>query len=173
MNVAFIIRDLERAGQTLACAESCTGGLVAARLTDVAGVSAVFRGGVVAYANAVKETMLGVEQAVLETEGAVSAACATAMAAGVRQRLASDWGVATTGIAGPGGGTAQKPVGLVYLAVAGPDETVVERNLFTGDRAAIRAQAVNRVLELLRERLTAGTFPTPSTTRTRATVPRP
>ena len=152
-SAAQVIRLLTQAGQTLACAESCTGGMVAARLTDCAGASAAFLGAVVAYANAVKQEVLGVDAALLATEGAVSAPCAAAMAEGVRARLGSDWGVATTGIAGPGGGTPAKPVGLVFIAVAGGDGTVVERHLFPGDRAAVRRQATTRALELLLERL--------------------
>ena len=151
--VAEIARLLGRAGQSLACAESCTGGLIAARLTDLAGISAVFRGGVVAYANEVKRLCLGVDEAILATEGAVSASCAAAMAEGVRERLKSDWGVATTGIAGPSGATPGKPVGLVFIAVAGVHGTVVERLLLDGDRAAIRDQAATRALALLLERL--------------------
>ena len=144
-----IIERLARAGQSLACAESCTGGLIAARLTDVPGASAVFRGGIVAYANAVKQTLLGVEESLLETEGAVSASCASVMAEGIRDRLKSDWGLATTGIAGPGGATPSKPVGLVFIAVAGAGETRVERNVFAGDRASVREQTVHRALDLL------------------------
>ena len=148
-----VIRLLAQAGQTLACGESCTGGLLAVRLTDCPGASAVFRGAVVAYANAVKQALLGVDAALLAAEGAVSAPCAAAMAEGVRARLGSDWGVATTGIAGPGGATPSKPVGLVFIAVAGRDGTVVERNQFDGDRAAVRQQATDRALELLAGRL--------------------
>ena len=144
-----VIRLLAQAKQTLACAESCTGGLVAARLTDCPGASAVFCGAVVAYANSVKQALLGVDAALLAAEGAVSAPCAAAMAEGVRARLGSDWGVATTGIAGPGGATPAKPVGLVFIAVAGGGGTVVERNKFDGDRAAVRQQAADRALALL------------------------
>ena len=150
MNLAEQTFDqLTRADARLACAESCTGGLIAARLTDVPGISAVFLGAVVAYTNGVKQALLGVGAELLETEGAVSAACASAMAEGVRLRLKADWGLATTGIAGPDGGTPSTPVGLVYIAVAGPEETRVERNLFVGDRTAIRDQVVNRALALL------------------------
>jgi len=152
-SAAQVIRLLTQAGQTLACAESCTGGMVAARLTDCAGASAAFLGAVVAYANAVKQALLGVDAALLAAEGAVSAPCAAAMAEGVRARLGSDWGVATTGIAGPGGATPSKPVGLVFIAVSGTDGTVVERNQFDGDRAAVRQQAADRALELLAGRL--------------------
>jgi PncC family amidohydrolase len=148
-----LVQRLAQAGQSLACAESGTGGLSGARLTAVPGVSAVFRGGVIAYANSVKASLLGVDKRLLETEGAVSAACAAAMAEGVRERLRCDWGVATTGIAGPGGATPSKPVGLVYVAVAGPVETVVDRNCFAGDRHAIREQAVARAFDLLHDQL--------------------
>ena len=144
-----LVQRLAQAGQSLACAESCTGGLIGARLTAVPGVSAVFRGGVIAYANSAKTSLLGVDEQLIETEGAVSAVCAAAMAEGVRERLRSDWSVATTGIAGPGGATPSKPVGLVFIAVAGPAETVVDRNCFAGDRHAIREQAVARAFELL------------------------
>lgn len=144
------IETLARAGRTLACAESCTGGLLAARLTAVAGASAVFLGGIVAYANAVKRDLLDVPEKVLATEGAVSAACAAALAAGARRRLGGDWALATTGIAGPGGATPDKPVGLVFLAAAGPgDVLVVERHLFAGGREEIRRQAVEQALRLL------------------------
>ena len=107
-------------GLTLATAESCTGGLVAARLTSVPGSSDVFLGGVVAYANEVKEAELDVPAEVLAEHGAVSAETAAAMARGARERLGADVAVAVTGIAGPGGGTPEKPVGLVYLHAAGP-----------------------------------------------------
>ncbi len=145
-----VIAEFARSGQRLACAESCTGGLLAARLTDVSGASAVFLGGIVAYANAVKRDLLAVPEVVLNTEGAVSAACAAAMAAGARRRLGSDWALATTGIAGPGGATPSKPVGLVFLAAAGPDDIMlVERHLFAGGRAEIRRQSVGQALRLL------------------------
>ncbi|MDD5705004.1 MAG: CinA family protein [Kiritimatiellae bacterium] len=144
-----IIARLTRAGQTLACAESCTGGLVAARLTSVPGSSAAFLGGVVAYANDVKRELLGVPNEVLTSEGAVSSACAAAMAEGARRRLRADWAVSTTGIAGPGGATAAKPVGLVFIAVAGPDGARVEKHLFAGGRASVRRQTVEAVLAML------------------------
>jgi len=120
--IGEIALDLCRArGLTLATAESCTGGMVAARLTSVPGSSDVFVGGVVAYANTVKASELGVAQEVLDQHGAVSAETAAAMAHGVRARLGVDIGVAVTGVAGPGGGTEEKPVGLVFVHAVGPD----------------------------------------------------
>src|SRR5690606_25849076 len=107
-------------GVTIATAESCTGGLVAHRITTVAGSSAYFIGGVVAYSNELKQSLLGVPAAILERHGAVSRQCALAMAQGVRLRTGADIGVSTTGIAGPGGATPTKPVGLVYIACATP-----------------------------------------------------
>ena len=117
----LVLQRLQRQGRTLALAESCTGGLLAARLTDVPGSSAVLRGGVVAYANEAKTALLGVEPALLQQHGAVSEPVALAMANGARVHFASDVAVATTGIAGPGGGTAQKPVGTVCFALATAD----------------------------------------------------
>ena len=143
---------------TLATAESCTGGLVAHRLTNVAGCSACFLGGVVAYANAAKVRDLGVSEASLAAEGAVSAVVAQQMAEGVRRRFASDLGVAVTGIAGPSGGSAQKPVGLVYIAVADGQGTVVREHRFAGRRAIVKEWSASLALDLVRRRL-AGLAP--------------
>ncbi len=140
---------------TLATAESCTGGMIAARITSVAGASAVFMGGVVSYANEVKREVLGVPQAVLEREGAVSGACAEAMAEGARVRLRVDVAVSVTGIAGPDGGTAQKPVGLVFFGIATAAGVSSERRQFSGDREAVRGQAAERALALLLETVTS------------------
>lgn len=136
-------------GVTLATAESCTGGLAAARITAVSGSSAVFLGGIVSYANTAKRALLGVPQPVLEQDGAVSEACAAAMAEGARQRLKADLAVAVTGIAGPTGGTPEKPVGLVCFGVAAADGVRTEHRLFTGDREAVRLQATEHALALL------------------------
>lgn len=138
---------------SLATAESCTGGLVAHRLTNLAGSSAWFRGGVVAYANEVKVCELGVYPATLEQVGAVSAEVAQQMAEGVRVRLGSDLGLGITGIAGPAGGTEQKPVGLVYVAVADAAGTVVREHRFAGRRAIIKAWSAQMALDLVRRRL--------------------
>jgi nicotinamide-nucleotide amidase len=147
------IEELRRRGQTLATAESCTGGLVSARLTDVPGASDAFVGGVVSYSNDVKEHQLGVPLDVLVDHGAVSEEVAHAMASGVRTRLAADWGIGITGIAGPTGGTDDKPVGLVHWAVAGPGGVWAEHRVFPGDRSVVREWSLNNALDLLRRRL--------------------
>ncbi len=139
---------------TLATAESCTGGLVAARLTSIPGSSDVVLGGVVAYANAVKEAELGVPASLLAEHGAVSAEAAAAMAAGVRERLGADVGISVTGIAGPGGGTPEKPVGLVYIHVSTPEGEDALDLQIPGDRDAIRARATAAALHLVRRLLT-------------------
>jgi len=139
---------------TLATAESCTGGLVAARLTAVPGSSDVFRGSVVAYADDVKTRELGVPTQVLAAHGAVSAETAAAMAAGVRDRLETDLGVSDTGVAGPGGGTPEKPVGLVYLHAAGPDGELAADFSVPADRETVRARAAVAALHLVRRLLT-------------------
>jgi nicotinamide-nucleotide amidase len=139
---------------TLATAESCTGGLVAARLTDVPGSSEVFLGSIVAYSDVVKAEQLGVPEEVLSQHGAVSAETAAAMARGARDRLSADVAVAVTGIAGPGGGTESKPVGLVFLHASGP---MGERDLrfdFPGDRETIRGRAAVAALHLVRRLVT-------------------
>lgn len=140
-------------GKTLVTAESCTGGMIAARLTDRAGSSAYFLGGAVVYSNALKMRLLEVPAATLAAHGAVSAPVAKAMAVGARKRLGSDWAIAVTGVAGPGASEA-KPAGLVYLAVAGPGRRlVVEEQRFKGGRAKVRKATVERALELLWEQI--------------------
>jgi len=143
------------AGLTVATAESCTGGLVAHALTEVPGSSAYVRGGIVAYANDVKAALLGVPQAVLEAHGAVSAQVAVAMAEGARDRLHADLGVSVTGVAGPDGGTDEKPVGLVYVAVAGLGTTEVRRFVWSGDRSANKHDSAVAAIELLLARVEA------------------
>jgi len=140
-------------GSTLATAESCTGGLIAHLLTNVSGASGFFVGGVVAYSNRVKETILGVPPDVLAANGAVSAETATAMAEGVRRRLGADYGLAVTGIAGPGGGTTEKPVGLVYIGSVVKGVTLVEQIRLPGQRDQVRERAAYAALDLLRRRL--------------------
>jgi competence/damage-inducible protein CinA-like protein len=141
-------------GLTLATAESCTGGLVAARLTSVPGSSDVVLGGIVAYADEVKRTELDVPAELIEQHGAVSAEVAAAMARGARARLGADVAVAVTGIAGPGGGTPEKPVGLVYLHAEGPDGGLGREFSFPGDRGSIRSRSVVGALHLVRRLLT-------------------
>jgi len=154
-SVEELVTDLLRErGWTIATAESCTGGLVAARLTDRAGASDVVAGGVVSYADEVKRRALGVPKALLAEHGAVSAAVAQAMARGALDHVGADVAVATTGIAGPGGGSEQKPVGTVYLAVAARDGSGLVRHvLVPGDRAAVRERTVTGALHLLRRLL--------------------
>jgi nicotinamide-nucleotide amidase len=151
--VAELVLELcRRRGWTLATAESCTGGLVAARLTDVSGASDVFVGSVVAYADEVKRG-LGVPEELLHEHGAVSAEAAAAMAAGVRPALGADVAAAVTGIAGPGGGSPDKPVGLVFISVASPDAGSTERFVLPGDREAVRARSTALALHRLRQLL--------------------
>jgi nicotinamide-nucleotide amidase len=153
--IAELVLELCRKhGLTLATAESCTGGLVAARLTDIPGASDVFRGSVVAYGDDVKSDELGVPRRLLGRHGAVSAETAAAMAAGVRARLDADVGVAVTGVAGPGGGTPEKPVGLVYFHASAPDGELAGDFSVPADRATIRARATVAALHLVRRLLT-------------------
>jgi len=144
-------RKLKAAGRTLAAAESCTGGLAAKLITDIPGSSAWFLGGAVVYSNAAKITFLGVRAATIKNHGAVSAECAGEMAAGVKKKLKSDYAFSVTGIAGPDGGSAAKPVGLVYFGLAGPRGTVIFRRQFRGTRPFIRACAANFILNELRK----------------------
>jgi len=149
----LVLEACRAQGLSLAVAESCTGGLVAARLTSIAGASDVFRGGLVAYENDVKLAQLAVPEQTLAANGAVSAETAVAMAAGVRESLGADVAVATTGVAGPGGGTPEKPVGLVYLHVVGPGGELARMLHLPGDREAVRRRATAAALHLLRELL--------------------
>jgi nicotinamide-nucleotide amidase len=149
-----IVGELVRRGLTIATAESCTGGAVADALVGVAGASQTFRGAIVAYANDVKTSLLDVSAQTLAEAGAVSAETAVAMARGARRRLGVDVALATTGIAGPGGGTAEKPVGLVWFGFAGPEGAVeaVKMN-FPGSRSDIRTRAATAALSLIWRRL--------------------
>jgi nicotinamide-nucleotide amidase len=151
---AHVLALLRARGLTMATAESCTGGMVAARLTGVAGASGEFVGGVVAYSNEVKVSELGVPERLLEEFGAVSPEVAAAMARGARERLGADVAVSVTGIAGPDGGTPEKPVGLVYLHAEGPDGGQGREFSFPGDRASIRARSAVGALHLVRRLLT-------------------
>lgn len=155
-SLASVVLDaLRRRNQTLSVAESCTGGGIGAALTAISGSSDVLLGGVIAYANRIKQELLGVPAELLEQEGAVSAAVVSAMASGARRRLGSDWAIAVSGIAGPGGGSAEKPVGLVHIAVAGPDGiTSLERQYGASrGRDWIRGLTVGDALNLLRLQL--------------------
>jgi len=150
---------LRSAGITLAVAESCTAGMVGEEITRPPGASDFFVGGIIAYSNKIKETALGVPPAILQEHGAVSEPTARAMAEGIRQRFRADVGLSVTGVAGPGGGTADKPVGLVYLALATQTASECRRLLFPGSRGRVRRWAVARALDGLRrflERSEAG-----------------
>ena len=145
---------LER-GLTVATAESCTGGLIAKLITDVAGSSGYFRGGIVSYSNEAKIGLLGVREEELSSHGAVSAQVARSMAIGARGRVGADLAVSVTGIAGPGGGSVAKSVGLTYVAVADAAGADVRRFVWSGDRTGIREAAARAALELLIERVSA------------------
>jgi nicotinamide-nucleotide amidase len=156
---AVVVDALRACRRTVAVAESCTGGLLGAALTETAGASDVFVGGFLTYADAAKQALLGVEPEILAEHGAVSAACALAMAAGARTRLGADHALAITGVAGPDGGTAAKPVGITWIALAGPAGAVTGRFRFTGDRARNRRLAVAAALDALRRHLRDGCNP--------------
>lgn len=140
-------------GMTLALAESCTGGLIAARITALPGSSAYFSGGVVAYSNQVKTGVLRVPDAVLEQYGAVSEPVARTMAEGVRRLIGSDLGLSVTGIAGPGGGTPQKPTGTVFVGLADHQGCSVLPFLFAGNREQVRQQTADQAIIMLKNRL--------------------
>lgn len=154
--LAEIVVTLLRAQRkTIGVGESCTGGLLGGRLTDVPGSSDVFRGGIIAYHNSAKIRELNVPEEMVRLHGAVSEPVAAAMAEGVRHRLSVDVGIGVTGIAGPGGGTREKPVGTVCVAVAGLGDGHVQRTIFPGSRPEIRARAVQTALFVVRQRLLA------------------
>ncbi|MCX7568604.1 competence/damage-inducible protein A [Tumebacillus sp. DT12] len=144
---------LRAKGQTMATAESCTGGMIATMITDVPGCSDIFWGSVVSYHNDVKHGVLGVEESVLREHGAVSSQCARQMAEGARRTTGADWAVSVTGIAGPGGGTKEKPVGLVFVGVAGPNGTTVEEYHLRGDRHQFRLRTAKVALYDLMQRI--------------------
>jgi len=149
MTIDEIMALCGEAGWTFGTAESCTGGLIGGAVTAAPGVSEFYKGGIVSYSNEIKERVLGVDGATLATVGAVSRECAGQMAQGARRVLDVDFSVAVTGIAGPGGATPDKPVGLVYIATASPGGVDVTRNLFKGDRDAVRAATVQAALAQL------------------------
>jgi nicotinamide-nucleotide amidase len=151
---AHVVRRLTELGQTVACAESLTAGLVAATIADTPGASLVLRGAVVAYAADVKVGLLGVPAQLVAEAGTVDPRVAAAMAEGARQRLGATWGISTTGVAGPGPAEG-KPAGTVYIAVAGPGGTRTSLLRLKGDRARIRVATVERLLEVLGEALDA------------------
>jgi nicotinamide-nucleotide amidase len=149
----IILYYLEMRGATLAVAESCTGGMVAERLTSVSGSSRSFVGGAVVYSNRLKTELADVDPALIAKHGAVSGEVAEALAEGIRERCGATLGLGVTGIAGPGGGSEEKPVGLVFLAVSDADGTEVLEKRFAGDRAGIRFYASQQALDMVRRRL--------------------
>lgn len=146
---------LSQRGWTLAVAESCTGGLVGHRITNVSGSSAYFEGGVISYSNEVKEHVLGVPLETLIDHGAVSKETVLAMARGVRRLLGTDVAVSITGIAGPTGGTPEKPVGLVYIGLVAEDAEFAEKHIWAGDRESNKARTAEAALKLLFSYLSA------------------
>ncbi len=145
--------ELRKGGLSLGTAESCTGGLLSHRITNVSGSSDYYTGGIVAYSNEVKRKILHVAEKTLEEKGAVSAACAREMSSGVIKLLDADIGIATTGIAGPTGGTPDKPVGLAYIALATNEYVYHEKYIFQGDRGENKREAVDAALEMLKASL--------------------
>lgn len=150
---SFIVRTLTERKQTLALAESCTGGFIANLITNVPGASAIFLGGLVTYSNEAKEKFLGVKQETIAAHGAVSEHVAREMAEGARRNVGADFAIAVTGIAGPGGGTPEKPVGTVHVAVATPTKTVAKRFNNPYDRETFKAVTAQQALDLLRREL--------------------
>ncbi len=144
-------RELCVAGLTIACAESCTGGLLTSTLTDVPGSSSYVMGSIVSYSNDVKSRVLHVSEDTLASYGAVSEETAREMAEGVRKLMGTDIGVGITGIAGPDGGSAEKPVGLVYIATANSAQTIVQKNIFLGTRIENKRAAVEKALAMIRD----------------------
>ncbi len=150
---ALVVRLLARRGKTLALAESCTGGFIAHQITNVPGASKIFLGGIVAYSNEAKRKFLGVRARTLARHGAVSGTVAREMAGGARKKFGADFAIAVTGIAGPGGGTKSKPVGTVFIALAGEGETVVKRKLNSFGREKFKQATANQALKMLHQRL--------------------
>jgi len=151
MTAESVVNKLIAAGLTIGLAESCTGGLLAAALTDIPGSSACFGLGVVSYSNQAKNRLLGVPQEMLDRYGAVSRETALAMARGIRDLAGADIGLAVSGIAGPGGGSREKPVGLVYIAIVSEREQRCEENIFSGSRGEVRAASMARALAMVME----------------------
>ncbi len=150
---AIVVAELNARSQTLSLAESCTGGLIANRITNIPGASAVFMAGLVTYSNEAKQRLLGVKVGTLDQYGAVSAETAREMAEGARLTNRTDYAIAVTGIAGPGGGTTQKPVGTVFVALATPDKTIVEKQFNAYDRETFKFLTSQQALDLLRRNL--------------------
>ncbi len=149
--VKNLVELMKKNQWTVSFAESCTGGLASSILTELSGVSEVFQGSVVSYSNKSKIDVLGVREKLIEERGAVSEQVAMEMALGVRERLKSDWSVSVTGVAGPTGGTKEKPVGTVCFGLVGPKIEKTERKKFSGDRKRVQEKSALRIFELLSE----------------------
>ncbi len=149
MNIQTILTQITSRHLTVATAESCTGGLIAHTLTNIPGSSVFFNGGVICYSNESKTYLLGVPSHLINRYGAVSKPVAKALAEGIRKQFKTNLGISTTGIAGPTGGSPQKPVGLVFIAVTSAKKTIVKRCFFTGTRLSIKTQACHTALGLL------------------------
>ena len=147
--VVKIVDILKSKNQTISFAESCTGGLVASAFTSIAGVSSVFNGSMVTYSNEIKNQWLGVDNNILENFGAVSCECVEEMLKGIKSKSKSDYAIAISGIAGPTGGSEFKPVGTVYIGVITPNDIIVEKFLFDGDRENIQKMARNMAISMI------------------------
>ena len=150
---ARAVASLERAGKTFSCAESCTGGLVGKRVTDIAGSSAVYPGGLIVYSDFAKHRLLGVPKSTLREQGAVSEAVARELAERVREKMGTDFGAGVTGLAGPDGDNSGKPVGLIYVALSDGTGTVCRELRLHGDRGGNRRAASDAVFSMVLERL--------------------
>ncbi len=151
--VSEIADLLLASGETVSTAESCTGGLIGGAFTALPGSSSWYSGGIISYANEAKMNLLAVPEELLETVGAVSPEVAEAMGVACNAVLRTDWAISVTGIAGPGGGTEGKPVGLVYIGVASINNVTVTKNIFAGDRDEVRRATIEKALSMLKEQL--------------------
>ena len=151
--IEHIIHTLNARNLTITMAESCTGGRIAAAFTSIAGASNVFHGACVTYANEIKHLWLGVSNETLEQYGAVSQQCVEEMLTGIQHKASSDYAIAVSGIAGPDGGSMEKPVGTVYIGILSPAEMMVEKYQFGGDREAVQNAAVMEAINLLEKNL--------------------
>ncbi len=147
--VIKIIDKLKEKNQTISFAESCTGGLVASAFTSIGGVSSVFNGSMVTYSNEIKNRWLGVDNKILDNFGAVSSECVGEMLNGIKSMSSSDYAIAISGVAGPTGGSAFKPVGTVYIGIITPNNIKIEKFLFDGDRNSIQKEACNKAISII------------------------
>lgn len=144
---------LQNNSMTMSTAESCTGGMIGMQATEIPGSSKWYKGGIISYTDEIKQSLLNVPKIILKKHGAVSETTAKLMAEGVKEQLKTDYAISVTGIAGPGGATREKPVGLVYIGIATPEITIVKKHIFKGDRQSVREQATNKGSRYLLEEL--------------------